>query len=292
MTSFEPTVRRQHIGEELRILRKKANYTLDDAAKVINASPSKVSRIETGHRSVSPVEVSALVAVYKADPRKRDQLLALAEESGEIGWWQGNRAQYAKEKRTLITLESKAESIVHFDLTLIPGLLQTAEYTRAVMLECGYVPQEDIDDGMTTRLRRQSVLVRRDPPKLLAVIDELALHRLVGGRDVLRRQLLHLVQESNRQHVELRVVPNDGHAHSGVDGSFILIRRPELSPVVLVETLTSSLFVEDRSEVKMYEAALQRLLTRAQSAEESVSLVASLARQLDTEASNGWSRPT
>jgi transcriptional regulator with XRE-family HTH domain len=292
MTIFEPTVRRQALGADLRKMRKAAGYTLEDAAKVINISQSLLSRIETGHRTVSPVDVSALIGAYsvvigehQANPAKRAQLIALAEESDELGWWQRNLTDYARQKHTLITLESKAETIVHFDALVIPGLLQTDEYAQAVMVECGYVPHDAIDEGMNTRKHRQSVLLRRNPPALVAVIDELALHRLVGGHDVLRRQLHHLVKEADRDHVSLRVIPNDGQAHGGIDGPFIVIRRPALPPVVFVETLTSCLFVEDHADIELYELVLRKLLNRALSEEESVSLVANLATRLDTEAS-------
>jgi transcriptional regulator with XRE-family HTH domain len=291
MASFEPTVRRQQLGQELRALRKKAGYTLDDAAKVINVSPSLLSRFETGHRAISPVDVSALLGAYGADPTKRDELLALAAESGEIGWWQ-RPMSYVQQRNSLLMLESKADSITSFDLALIPGLLQTGEYTQALIAARGALPEGESEDTLVSRMCRQSILLRRDPPQLVAIIDELALHRLVGGRDVLRRQLEHLVEESNRPNVSLRVVPNDGQAHSCTDSSFLMIRRPGLCPVVVVETLTAGLFVEDRIEVNTYEATVQELLGRALGAEESVSLVVDLARRLATEESDGWSPAT
>jgi transcriptional regulator with XRE-family HTH domain len=292
MTSLEPTVRRQELGRELRTLRKAAGFTLEDAGQVINCSASKVSRIETGHRAVTPVEVSALVAVYSADVATRDRLLALAEEASEVGWWQSRWMDVASSDQTLIALESKAEMIVHFDVTLVPGILQTSEYTRAIMSQTGMVPKEEIEDRMLARLRRNSVLLRPDPPELVAIIDELALRRLIGGRDVVRRQLECLVKESQRPNVTLRVVPNDGPVHSGVDGSFVVVRRSGLSPVIVVESLTSSLFLEDQRDVDAYELALRNLLARALGAEQSVAMVADLAKQLDTEASNGWRPPT
>jgi transcriptional regulator with XRE-family HTH domain len=290
MASFEPTVRRQELGKQLRVLRKKAGYTLDDAAKVINVSPSLVSRFETGHRAISPVDVSTLLGAYGTDSKKRDELLALAEESSEIGWWRPRK--YEQQRNSPLMLESKADSITSFELALIPGLLQTGEYTQALITEMDVISEPDFGDCMVSRMQRQSGLVRREPPKLLAIIDELALHRLVGGAGVLRRQLDYLVEESNRPNVSVRVVPNGGQAHTGVDGHFVLIHRPALPPVVFVETLTAGLFVADRAEVEMYESATRKLLTRALGEEESVSLVASVARRLDTEASDGWRQPT
>lgn len=292
MTTTDTTVRRQELGEALRAWRKEANFTLEEASRVINCSQSKLSRVETGQRSITPVEVSALLAVYKADAKTRDRLLALAGESGEIGWWQRRLTNVADSDHTLITLESTADTIVHLDVTVIPGILQTGEYTRALMHEMEVVPEDEIEDRMRTRLRRNSVLLRRNPPQLLAIIDELALHRLVGGRDVLRRQLDCLVEESRQPNVTLRVLPNEGYTHSGVDGSFIVVRRSGFSPVVLVESLTSSLFLEDRREIDVYESVLRKLLNRALNEEESVAMMADLAKRLDTEESDGWRHPT
>lgn len=292
MATLDTTVRRQELGEALRTWRKTANFTLEEASRVINCSQSKLSRVETGRRAVSPVEVSALLAVYKADAGTRDRLLALAEESGEIDWRQRRWAEMAGGEHTLLTLEAKAEVIVHFDVTLIPGFLQTGEYSRALIREMEVVPEEEIEDRMLTRLRRNAVLLRYDPPRLVAIIDELALRRLVGGRDVLRRQLDCLVEESRRPNVTLRVLPNDGHTHSGVDGSFVVIRRSGFSPVVVSESCSYSLFLEDRREVDVYESIVRKLLKRALDEEQSVAMIADLAKRLDTEEHDGWEHLT
>jgi transcriptional regulator with XRE-family HTH domain len=290
--STEPTVRRQELGQQLRMLRKAAGFTLEDAGQVINCSASKVSRIETGHRAVTPIEVASLVAVYGADPRKREHLLALAEEAHQIGWWERNQPGYTYQKHPLITLESKAEAIISFDLAVIPGLLQTDEYMRALMHEMGVVPETQIEDRILARQQRRSVLLHRDPPNLLAIADEFALRRPVGGRDVLFRQLEHLQQESNRDNVELRVVRNGGPAHSGLDGSFLILRRKAAPPAVFIDHMTSGLFVEDYAEVEAYELAVRNLVSRALGPEQSVALVASLTKGPDMEASSGRKDPT
>jgi transcriptional regulator with XRE-family HTH domain len=169
MTVFEPTVRRQQLGAVLRTLRKAAGFTLDDAGQVINCSASKVSRIETGHRAASPLEVSALAAVYSADHKTRDRLIALAQESHEVGWWQG-KTDIEQQEQTLMTLESQAETIVYFELGVVPGLLQTGEYAQAFINEMGMYPEGESRDCVVNRLQRQSVLLRHDPPQLLALL--------------------------------------------------------------------------------------------------------------------------
>lgn len=186
-----PTVRGQELGEELRLLRESAGLTLTDAAGRIDASASKLSRIESGLCGALTEDVAALLAVYQVTGTKRRELLTLARESAQRGWWQRNQPDFPQRLRTLISLESKADSIVNFEGMVMPGLLQTGEYARAIMTECGYVPENEVEDRMVTRLRRHSVLLRRHPPHLHALIDELVLHRLVGGRDILRRQMEH-----------------------------------------------------------------------------------------------------
>lgn len=286
MSRPDPTVRGQELGEELRAIREAAGLTIHRAARRIDASPAKLSRVETGMRSAMVEDVAALLAVYDVTGAKRRELLNLARETEQRGWWQRNRPDFAQRQRTLIGLESKADRIVNFETVVIPGLLQTGEYTRAIMTECGYVPEDEIEGRMVARLKRHSILLRQRPPQLDAIIDELVLHRLVGGRDVLRRQLEHLVECSQRLNITIRVVPNAGHAHAGIDGSFILVRRSGFPAVVFVDSLTSSLFLEDRSEIASYESVLRRLSSSALDERQSIELIGELAKRLDTEASS------
>ncbi|SFB20783.1 Transcriptional regulator, contains XRE-family HTH domain [Amycolatopsis marina] len=281
MTEPDPTVRGQELGEALRGLRERAGLSLADAAKRIDASASKLSRLENGKRAAPIEDVAALLAVYGTTGRPRTQLLGLAREVGERGWWQRNRPSFAERQNTLVSLESRALTITNFEGMTVPGLLQTGEYTRSLMIECGHVPENEVEARMVTRLRRHSILRRQSPPGLVAIIDELALHRLIGGPDVLRRQLDHLVELATYPNIELRVVPNDGSAHAGINGAFTVLRRPEGTPVVFLENLTSSLFLEERHEIARYEYATRELLARALDAAQSVRRIAMLARRLD-----------
>jgi transcriptional regulator with XRE-family HTH domain len=269
------TVRAEELGDELRRLREEAGLSLEVAGERIDASATKMSRIENGLREGSTEDVSALLAVYGYTGPRRTELLTLAREVERRGWWQRNRPDFAERQRTLINLEAKADLIVNFEGMNIPGLLQTGEYTRALMMECGMVPESEIETRMVTRMRRHSVLMRQRPPRLVAIIDELVLNRMIGGPDVLRRQLDHLVTTAEDPNIQLRVVPNTG-AHSGVNGSFELIRRRGGHKVVFLENLTSSLFLEEAKEIETYEKAIRSLLNRALPAEESVRLITEL----------------
>jgi transcriptional regulator with XRE-family HTH domain len=282
MKSTNPTVRRQELGEELRNLRVKARFSLEEAGRVINASPSKVSRMETGHRTASIEDVASLLALYRADHAQRSRLLTLTREADELGWLQSNRPDFVERQHTLTTLEAKAEQIVYFDPVVVPGLLQIGEYTKAIMMESGLLSDDEIEDRIVTRTRRHSVLMRRTPPKLLAVIDESVLYRRLGGPGVLRRQLEHLVRMSARGNAAIRVVPN---GYIGASGPFLLLRLPHRSTVVFLEHLTLSLFVEKACDVDKYEKTVEHLASRALDEQESLRLVASVARELQLEAS-------
>lgn len=284
MSEPDPTVRGQELGEELRVLREAAELSLVEASDRIDASASKLSRVETGRRSAPLEDVAALLAIYGVTGPKRTELLSLTREVERRGWWQRNRPDFPERQRTLISLESKADHIVNFEPIVIPGLLQTGEYTRAFMHECGYIPPEEIEDRMVARLRRHSILLRERPPHLTTIIDELALQRVVGGNDVLRRQMDHLVEMARRPNISIQVIPNRG-AHTGTTGAFALIRQSGGPTVVFTENLTSSLFLEDKTETKTYTDAIRRLSDEGLDARQSTELIASTADQLSTEAS-------
>lgn len=281
----EPTVRSQELGDELRTLRVGANCSLREAGRHIDASASKLSRIETGNIGAGTEDVAALLVVYGVTGPKRRELLDLAREAERRGWWQRDRPDFPERQRTLVTLESRADRIVNFETVVVPGLLQTTEYTRAVIADGGDVPSTEVDPRVETRSRRSAVLYGRNPPQLLAIIDEPVLHRPVGGCNVLNRQLWHLLHAAARPNISVRVVPRSVPTHAGLEGAFSLISRSGLVPVVFVENLTSSLFLEERAEVDMYESALARLSETALSEQQSLELIASMTEHAAEEAS-------
>jgi transcriptional regulator with XRE-family HTH domain len=280
----QTTIRRQELGRELQTVRKKRRLTLEEAAKRINCSQSKLCRIEKGQRSVAIDEVAGLLGLYGVEGKERDDLLELAGNCGERGWWQRTSSDFHQRRSTFSALESRAETIVDFELTVIPGLLQTADYARALMVESPTAADDEIDDLLMTRLLRQSVLRRKNPPKVLALIDEPVLHRPVGGHGVLRRQLEHLLLASGDPNLSIRVVPNVGY-HAGITGAFHILELPGAPSVVFLEGLASNLFLEDPVDVDLYRQALRNLLDAALDEQASRALIATVARSLDTEAS-------
>ena len=285
MTDPEPTVRGQQLGDELRHLRETRRLSLAEAAERIDASASKLSRFETGRRSIPLEDISALLAVYGVRGAHRRAVLALAREAERRGWWQRNHPDFAQRQRTLISLEARASRIVNFENALVPGFLQTGEYTRAVMRDSGVVADDEVEERILARLRRHSVLLRQHAPTFPAIVNEAVLYQ--GEPNVLRRQLDHLVEASIRPNISIRVIPGDDGCVAPI-GSFALLQQGEGPTVVYLENLVSSLFLEDAQEVETYRRALRRLSKRALDERQSVELIAGLARGLDPEESRRW----
>ncbi|MFD9892359.1 helix-turn-helix domain-containing protein [Amycolatopsis sp. NPDC059027] len=282
MADSDPTVRAQELGAAMRELREEAGFTVRAAGERIDVSASKISRIETGKNAIAVEEIAALLAVYEVTGPRRAKLIALAREADQRGWWQRSAPTFAERQETLISLESRALMITNFELIAIPGLLQTGEYTRAIMVESGLIEDGDVEKRMVTRLQRQSVLMRRQPPGLVAIIDEFALRRVIGGRAVQRRQLEHLVVMAQRPNIVIHVVPNDDRGHAAIAGGFTVLRRPEGGPVVFLGNHTSSLFLEEPPEVLQYEEVTRQVLLRALGPAESAEYIAEQATLLDT----------
>lgn len=287
MALAHPTVRGQELGEELRALRDAADCSLTVAGRRIDASASKICRIESGQVTATPEDVAALLAVYGVTGPQRRELLELAREAEKRGWWQRHLLDYQTCRNTLFNQEAKASTIINVDITVIPGLLQTRDYTRAIIRECGRVSEDDIEELIVVREERQALLRRPNPPNFLALIDELALHRPVGGQDVFRRQLRHLLHAADQPNITALVVPNDGRAHLGLYGGFTVLRKAGRAAVAFAENLVSCHVFEERVEVDEYASAVQRLSDRALDQQESRELIASLANT-DSEVSSPW----
>lgn len=277
------TIRREELGDQLRALRVAAGYSAREAARVVNIDQSQLSRIERGHRNPSVAVIASLLTLYRAGPTNRKHLLELAQEADQSGLLERDRPSFEDRQRTLTWLEGKAERIVNFETAVVPGLLQTGQYTRAILEYSGLFSDDEIEDRMVTRLRRFSVVMRKRPPELFSLIDECVLHRAVGGPDVLRRQLDHLLETVQRPNVTVRVLPN---GCVGFNSPFALLHLPRRSPVVFLENLTSSLFLEERSDVSVYLRALKHLASRALDESQSAELIATAATQLEAKASS------
>lgn len=219
-----PLIRRRELGGRLRTLRVNAGMTIEQVASRLLCSPSKVSRMETGFRAVTLRDIRDLCNLYQVtDTSQRDYLMELGREGRRQGWWQTYDVPYG----TYIGLEADATSICSHEITVIPGLLQTADYARALLEAVSPVsdPQR-IEQRVTIRLTRQRILSQQDPPNFHVIIDEAALRRIVGHPAVMKAQLDHIVERSSLPNVTIQVIPYDAGAYPALDSSFTILEFP------------------------------------------------------------------
>ncbi|MEU3413725.1 MULTISPECIES: helix-turn-helix domain-containing protein [unclassified Streptomyces] len=278
-----PAVRRRKLGAELRTLRSDAGLTSGEAARLVGWHQSKVSRIETGASGVKPADLRLLLDAYGVrDRHLRELLLILAgseETSGRNRWWHAYRGVLPPTYRDFISLESQASAMRTLETTVVPGLLQTAEYARAVTRAAVKDLDEDrLDTLVEVRLARQDVL-RSDPPLALsAVLDEAVLRREVGGPGVMARQRRRLMEAARLPQVRLQVLPFTAGAHIGLTGPFVIFSFPSTSDldVVVLDQLTSSLYLERKEDLMAYSEAFSTLQFHALSPEDSLDYIAGI----------------
>jgi hypothetical protein len=266
---------RRELGGELRRLRGERRAV--DVATALGWSESKLSRIETAHTGISEPDLDRLLTLYGVAVEDRGRLRDLARRGRARAWWTPYRSSVPDPYDEYLTLESEAVRIFEWEAQVVPGLLQTDEYARAV-IETG----ADIDDSaiiqrrLALRMGRQNTLSRVPPPQLRIVIDEGVLLRQVGGPDVQRRQLARLYEASSRPGVELLILPFQAGAHAGLIESFMVLEfgPGTRSPVVHIEGLTGGLFRVKPEEIDVYRDAFDDLQERSLSPEESRTAIA------------------
>jgi hypothetical protein len=205
----------------------------------------------------------------------------MAERSDDLGYWESQSA-LSKESKTLMRLEREATTIVTFQPLLIPGLVQTADYVRALMTKGG-VPKEDIDGRVAARMARQAILSKDEPPKLHMIVDEMVLRRVLTTPKIMVRQLKHLLEAAEGPSITVQVLPLALQGHPGLDGSFTLLDFPRNRPVVHLEHKISGLFLEEPDEIEFFRHDVDKLSEAALSPTASVDFVATVARNYERE---------
>jgi len=280
-SNVNPTVRRRRLGQELRRLRELKGMTAEEVAERLLVSQSKISRLENGRRSISQRDVRDLCGVYEVeDQRMVDSLMEMAKDSRQQGWWHAfGDVPYS----VYIGLETDAASLRVYDPQVVPGLLQTRQYAEALI--SGALPetaQAEIDKRVQVRMRRQErVSSGENPLRLWSVMDESALRRVVGGRELMRAQLEHLVEQSQLPHVTVQVIPFEMGAHPGLNGQYAILEFPDAadSSVVYIEGVTSDLYLEKANDVQKYSVMYEHLRAQALNVEQSRQFIADIAKE-------------
>lgn len=268
-----PTVRRRELGALLRALRNERGFTVDQVAAELLCSPSKVSRMETGQRGATRRDIRDLCDLYGVnDAAEREHLMTLAREGKQQGWWQSFSLPY----NNYVGLEQEAASLCIFHSSVVPGLVQTPDYTRALH-EKGVPRLENsaIEERIEERNTRQKILADDSSRQLEIIIDEAVLHRPVGGSVVMRKQLSRLIEEGQRSNLTVLVVPYDVGAHPGLESNFTILEFAGQSPTVIyVEGLVGPIYVERQQDVDRYLLVREMLRGMALSPEDSAELAA------------------
>jgi hypothetical protein len=280
-----PTVLRMLLGAHLRRLREAQGVSREDAGWEIRASESKISRMELGRVGFKERDVADLLTLYGLDDdHERARLLALARDANTPGWWHRYGDVLPGWFQSYLGLEAAVALIRTYEVQFVPGLLQTRDYARAVvLLGHGKARPEETERRVNLRMARQRLLTRPDAPQLWVVVDEAALRRPIGGPTVMRAQIEALIEATKLPNVRLQVIPFQAGGHAAAGGSFTILRFPDrdLPDVVYIEQLTSALYLDKRDDVETYAVAMERLCVEADPPDRSVDVLHGILADFD-----------
>jgi len=275
-----PTVLRILLGAQLRRLREAKRITLEDAGRVIRASHSKISRLETGRVGFKDRDISDLLTFYGVtDEKERASLRALAQRANAPGWWHDYSDILPSWFEAYVGLEEVATQVRAYEVQFVPGLLQSEDYARAVTL-LGHddeLPRE-VERRVRLRMARQAVLERAEPPNVWAVVDEAVLRRPAGSPAVMQGQLKHLLDLAERPNITIQIMPFRAGGHSAAGGAFSILRfaEPDLPDVVYLEQLTSSLYLDKPEVVDSYLKVMERICMEAATPADSIDVITTI----------------
>ncbi|MBD2900201.1 hypothetical protein amrb99_92020 [Actinomadura sp. RB99] len=276
--TYRPTVRGRRLARELRKLREEQGLTLQEVADRLDWSRATVSRLETSQTRPRPGDIADILDLYGVPSPDRDALITLARQAGQRGWWTAYQDVFAG---SYVALEDEASHIRTWDPQLIHGLLQTEEYSRAVITAGRLLPaQEDIERRIAARKIRQALLDRESAPRLQVIFDEAVLRRPIGGREVMRAQLESLVEAVKRPTVTVQVLPFAQGGHAGLDGRFTILSYPDPADpdIAYVEGTMGDVYLESSEAIAKHRDRFDRIEAAALSPEESAHLIAEAAR--------------
>jgi transcriptional regulator with XRE-family HTH domain len=279
-----PTVRRRRLGTELRKLRESSGYKLEEVAAQLGVAPSTLSRIETGKAPTKSAYLNQMLEMYGVvEPAQRQVLVDMAREGHRKGWWAAYDDVLPSGFDIYVGLEAEAAAVRSYEISAVPGLLQTSDYARAVLQEL--FPRhvaEQIDRLVDLRMERQRRLEEEPPLEVWAILDEAVIRRPVGGRQVMRAQLDRLHDLAHRPGITLQVLPFDCGAHAGHGGPFSILEFPNRTDgeVAYVESVAGILYLEKDREVRARVEAFDRLRASALAPALSAELIEQVAQEL------------
>jgi transcriptional regulator with XRE-family HTH domain len=281
--SGAPTVLRMVLGKRLRQLREQAGVSYGEAARAIDVTALTVRRMEKAEVGLKIPYLKELLRTYRVGGSEIDEFLHLAREANQPGWWHQYRDVLPDWFSAYVSLESEATVIRAYEPHYVPGLLQTEDYARAV-LRAGFpnTAPEGVDRRVALRVRRQRLLTKQDAPTIWAVLDETILRRPVGGSQVMRAQLDHLLEALVLPNVRLQIMPFSAGPHPGAFGPFHFFRFgfSELPDIVYAENVTGATYLDHQDDVVAHLEVLDRMAVQAASVDETRNILADARKEL------------
>jgi hypothetical protein len=273
------TLQQRRLAKALRRLREDARLSLEEAAPKLDWSASKLGRIETAQQGVDVHGVRSMLDLYNVGGAQWTEIVELTREARRKGWWHA----YGVSNAGFLALETDAAVVYSYQLGNVPGLLQTADYARAVFR--GSRPQRteaELDHHVQMRLFRQRRLTADPLLELAAIVDETVLRRPIGGVEVMRGQLRHLVSQAALPSVSFQILPVSVGVHQGMNGAFSVLgfADPDEPAVAYTEDAVKAVHVDKEAEVRGYKLVFDQLRSEALSPRDSVALLEQLAASL------------
>lgn len=284
MPRSSPTSRRRELSKQLKDLREESGVSVAEAAKALGCSTDKIHWIERADWTDPKWrDVRDLLDRYGVtDKATRDELIKLAKTGGERDWWQPYSRTLSKRRSrypAYLGLEADAMGILTFELAMVPGLLQIDDYAEA-LIEAGpnELDAKEVDVRVKVRAERRRILSGDEPAQMWAVIDESALRRQIGGTEVMRAQIEHLIELGRRPNINIQILSFDQGAHPALSGSFTVLSFGEGYPdVAYVETIGGELLIDEVESVDRYRRVFRRLNVAAVRPEDTITMLVAQA---------------
>jgi transcriptional regulator with XRE-family HTH domain len=278
-----PTLRNLRLRQKIRSIRLEQGKRIEDVAEAAGLSASALSRMENGSRKILPRAVRLLAEPLNLTEAQKNELILLAKEAEQHGWWTEYGQAVPKWFDSYVGLEAAADSIRVYENELVHGLLQTPEYARAVYLAAQpHLPEEERERYIDLRIARQEILTGPHTPDLWFIFNEAVIRRVVGGPKVMRGQLARLLEVGEAPHIRIQVLPYDIGAHAAMDGRFVLLTLPEHTApdLVYIEYSYGSLYLDRKDDLKRYSWMFEQLRADALAPSATLSLIQKVMKEL------------
>lgn len=279
-----PTVRQRRLASQLRRLRTEAELSRENVEERTGVNEGTLYRIETARSRPQKRTLIALLDLYEVTGTLRAELLSIAKSADDQGWLRPYHAELPEEYAAYISFEAEAKAVRNYESLYVPGLLQTEDYARAAIHGTDpTIVHAAVEQRVQARVERQERLAGESPVEMWAIMDEAAVHRMVGGPAVMRAQLAHLAEAVGQPNVTLQVISYDAGAHPGMPGSFVYMEFPDPYDLdlVYVDTLAGDLFLETDADLRVYSSMFNHLRAMALSPAHTTRLISTLMRELE-----------